>query len=151
MIENHLAENLRNLIEGAVKDFRLPVKNGEPRAPKVFNGYLPPKRSGGDDDFPFVLVRADKGSTNEDSTETKLTIIIGCYTEEFDGHEYCLNIMQRVRMALATLPCGVLGGKHILQFPISWENFEEQPYPQWFIEMETTWKTNTPFASFEEA
>ena len=144
MNENDLAKELRIYLEKVVSDYRLPVKNGEPRSPNVLNGYLPPKRSGQNDDYPFVLVRPDSGQSEEEQTEVTVSIIIGCYTEEFDGHEYCLNIMQRIRTALTSLPNGILADKYVLDFPFRWENYPEQPYPQWLLEIETKWVFNTP-------
>ena len=101
MVENELTRAIRELVAKAVKNFALPTKpergfaEGELRAPQIVNGYLPPKRQGSKDDFPFVLVRADEGSTDQDSTEVRVSIIVGTYSEEYDGHEYCMNVMSR--------------------------------------------------------
>lgn len=148
MIEQGLTSALRLYIEGAIKDFRLPTKNGKDRAPIIINGYLPPKRHGVEDDFPFVLVRPDKGSTDRDTTTVEVAIIIGCFTEAFDGHEICLNVMTRIRHALATLPCGTLANKYQLQYPVEWENFAEQPWPQWQLDMTTKWAFKAPEVDF---
>ena len=118
MVENKLTRAIRELVAAAVKNFALPTKpergfaEGELRAPQVVNGYLPPKRTGQKDDFPFVLVRADEGATDQDSTEVKVSIIVGTYSEEYDGHEYCLNVMARIRTALCSLP-GMVGSVRI--------------------------------------
>lgn len=144
MTENELSKALRVLIEKEVSEYRLPVKNGEPRSPRVLNGYLPPKRSGTDDDFPFVIVRPDSGETEADQVKVTVDVIIGCYTEEFDGHEYCLNVMQRIRTALMSLPNGILDSRYVLEFPIKWSNFAEQPYPFWQFDMETKWVYTPP-------
>lgn len=150
MIEIYLTQALRELVEEAVKDFRLPVEKGETRAPKVINGYLPPKQyimpgqTARDDDFPFVVVRADKATSNKEETQVDVSIIIGCYSKEFDGHEYCLNVMSRIRNALTSLENGILAGKYILSFPIEWDLVPEQPYPQWQLDMTTHWVFNTP-------
>lgn len=144
MNENDLTEKLRDFLATVVADYRLPVKNGEPRSPTVLNGYLPPKRSGQNDDYPFVLVRPDSGQSEEEQTDVNVSIIIGCYTEEFDGYEYCLNIMQRIRTALCSLPNGILADKYVLDFPLKWENYPEQPYPLWQLDMDTKWAFNSP-------
>ena len=87
MVENELTRAIRELVAEAVKNFSLPTKpergsaEGDLRAPQVVNGYLPPKRTGQKDDFPFVLVRADEGATDQDSTEVKVSIIVGTYSE----------------------------------------------------------------------
>lgn len=150
MVENELTRAIRALVAEAVKDFALPTKpergseEGVPRAPKVVNGYLPPKRSGQEDDFPFVLVRAEEGATDLDSTEVKVSIIVGTYSEEFDGHEHCLNVMSRIRTALCSLPGMTIAHRYRLQHPIKWNTYGEQPYPYWQLDMQTTWNIRTP-------
>ena len=148
MIEQGLTKALRLFIEDAVKDFRLPTKSGELRAPIILNGYLPPKRSGVEDEFPFVLVRPDKGSTDRDKTEVDVSIIVGCYSEEFDGYELCFNVMTRIRDALASMDCGTLANKYQLQYPLKWENFDEQPWPQWQLDLITKWWFKAPEIEF---
>lgn len=144
MIENHLTEELEVFISEAVADFRLPVKNGEMRAPKVIDGYLPPKRSGADDDFPFIVVRSESGVCEGGKTTVTVAFIIGCYTEEVDGYRYCLNVMSRIKNALTMLPNGTLANKYQLEFPIEWSLVPEQPYPYWQLDMMTKWVYNTP-------
>lgn len=144
MVENSLTEALCGFIEEAVKDFSMPTKTGIERAPKVIEGYLPPKRSNSDDDFPFVIVRPAQGTSEMGQTDVTVNIIIGCYTEGLDGYKYCLNVMNRIRHSLATMSCHTLKNKYQLKFPITWENPSDQPYPQWQIDMTTHWIFNTP-------
>lgn len=149
MIEQELARNLREFIKDAVKDFRLPVaKEENARAPKVYDGYLPPKRSEPGDDFPFVVVRPDAATSEQYMTEVTVSIIIGCYAkpEEYDGHEYCLNVMTRIRNALTSMENGRLAERYVLNFPINWNIVPEQPWPHWQLDMETKWSFNTPQA-----
>lgn len=148
MIENLLTDALIKKIEEVVEDYRLPVENGEERCPTVFDGYLPPKRQGITDDFPFVVVRADGGKNGQDQAEITVSIIIGCYTKEFTGHKYCINIMTRIKNALCELQNGVLDNRFVLQFPIEWELVTEQPYPQWQLDMKTRWACRVPQAGF---
>lgn len=150
MIENLLTKALREKIADVVKDYRLPVKNGEMRCPTVFNGYLPPKRSNTQDDFPFVVVRADSGKSEREQTELSVSIIIGCYTDEFDGHEYCINVMTRIKNALLSMPNETLDNRFVLQYPIEWNLLSEQPYPQWQLDMSTKWIYRTPEAEFAD-
>lgn len=155
MIENNLTKALREFIAEAVKDFRLPVENPEPiedgdiRAPQIINGYLPPKRSEAKDDFPFVLVRAEKGTIGE-VRKTTISIVVGCYTEKYDGHELCLSVMTRIGNALKSMPNDILANKYVLSSDIEWEVPENQPYPQWELYMTTHWEFNSPQAIFEE-
>lgn len=144
MIEQELTKSLRKFIENAVKDFRLPVEHGEIRAPIIINGFLPPKQTKNDDDFPFVVVRPERAASDVELTEVTVSIIIGCYAKDYDGHEYCLNVMTRIRNALATMENGNLDDKYILNFPIEWDIVPEQPWPQWQLDMTTRWSFNTP-------
>lgn len=148
MVENELAKALRAFIADAVKDYRLPVKTGEMKAPTVVNGFLPPKRSTAEEDFPFVLVRLEKGATDLEETAVTAAIIIGCYTTEFDGHEHCINVMERIKQALCSMPYGTLASKYILRYPVKWELPDEQPYPQWQLGMTTEWAYRAPEVEF---
>lgn len=158
MVENELTRAIRELVAEAVKNFSLPTKpergsaEGDLRAPQVVNGYLPPKRTGQRDDFPFVLVRADEGATDQDSTEVRVSIIVGTYSEEYDGHEYCLNVMSRIRTALCSLPGMTLANRYRLKHPIKWSTYAEQPYPYWQLDMQTTWyiRTSQPIDKEED-
>lgn len=145
MLETHLALALGVFIEEVVKDFRLPTKTDKAgRAPKVIDGYLPPKRSANDDDFPFVIVRAEEGTSDRGQTTVTVSFIIGGYSTETDGYMHCLEVMERIRGALCQLPNQTLNARYQLTFPIEWRNVPEQPYPYWQIELTTRWTFNSP-------
>lgn len=145
MVLNELTKSIRELCADAVKNFRLPTEGGnELRAPQIFNGFLPPKRSGSKDDFPFVLVRPISCEMNRGSQEIRVVIFVGCFSEEFDGYEYCVNVCERICEKIATLPDETLNKKYQMSYPIRWTEPEEQPYPQWQFEIETTWVYNSP-------
>lgn len=146
MVINLLTKALRELCEQAVAEFRLPTKDGKTlRAPRIVNGFLPPKRSGGDlDDFPFVLVRPEAGTTERGSEEIRVNIIVGCYSEEYDGYEYGVNVMERIKEKICTLPAETLAQRYQMRYPVKWNMVPEQPWPQWQIDMETIWVFNSP-------
>lgn len=162
MVEIELCRALRSFIEDAVKDLQLPaeptseqVKTGEAekaakdeyafrRVPKVVNGYLPPKRSQQAQDFPFIVVRPDEGDADRESARVTVSIIFGAYSEAADGYEHCLNMMVRVRNALMALPCLTLDERYQLRETVSWQNFAEQPWPYWQIDMKTHWQVQSP-------
>ena len=145
MVETKLVLDLGIFVEEVVKDYRMPTKTpGIERPPKIIDGYLPPKRSTADDDFPFVIVRAEEGKSLMGRTSVEVSLIIGTYTTETDGYAHCLEIMQRIRGALCQLPNQTLNARYQLEFPIEWRNIPDQPYPQWIIEMTTHWVMNTP-------
>lgn len=145
MVTNFLTKALRELCEQAVKDFRLPTKDGKTlRAPQIVNGFLPPKRSTDLDDFPFVLVRPEQCTTDRESEEVRVNIIVGCYSEEYDGFEYGVNVVERIKEKICTLPSETLAKRYQMRYPIKWTMVPEQPWPQWQIDMETIWIFNSP-------
>lgn len=145
MVTNFLTKALRELCEQAVKDFRLPTKDGKTlRVPQIVNGFLPPKRSTDLDDFPFVLVRPEQWTTDRESEEVRVNIIVGCYSEEYDGFEYGVNVVERIKEKICTLPAETLAKRYQMRYPIKWTMVPEQPWPQWQIDMETIWIFNSP-------
>ena len=133
MVTNLLTKALRELCAQAVKDFVLPTKEGQnPRAPRIVNGFLPPKRSGNGelDDFPFVLVRPEAGTGERESEEIRVNIIVGCYSEEFDGFEYGINVIERIKEKICTLPAETLDNRYQMRYPIKWNMVPEQPWQQ---------------------
>ena len=138
---NSLLEALKDTITEAVKDFRLPVKKGEYRAPSVFINDLP---ADGTllDKFPFVIVRSTNGKANrfEAEAETTVVIIIGAYSNEFDADSHCTNVMEKIQETLFTLPNDTLAGRYIMQDEIDWTAHHEEYSPQSQIDMYTTWK-----------
>ena len=78
MVETKLVLDLGVFLEEVVKDYRMLTKSGgQVRPPKIIDGYLPPKRSTDDDDFPFVIVRAEEGISQPGSTQVSVSFIIG--------------------------------------------------------------------------
>lgn len=145
MVTNFLTKALRELCKQAVKDFRLPTKDGKTlRAPQIVNGFLPPKRSSELDDFPFVLVRPEQSTTDRQSEEVRVNIIVGCYSEEYDGFEYGVNVIERIKEKICTLPAETLEQRYQMRYPIKWNMVPEQPWPQWQIDMESIWIFNSP-------
>ena len=145
MIETNLALALGELIEEALQEYRLPTKTKDRlRAPVIFDGYLPPKRALEEGDFPFVIVRAEAGVSDRGKTEVTVAFIIGCYSTETDGYTYCMQIMEQIRRMICALPAQTLSQKYQLEFPITWTNVPNQPYPRWQLEMTTKWVFNTP-------
>lgn len=155
MNEVLLCDALRSFLEDALKDLAMRGKDGKFHPPKIVNGYLPlrkrrrPNESPEDDEYPFVIVRAESGQLEREesgqaSNTTHVTFIVGAYSdpenlEDENGHEFCLNALTRIRGAFGTLKGLCLEGKYILKYPIVWKLLPEQPYPYWILEIETTW------------
>ena len=144
MVVNEFTADLIAKVEDAVKDLLLPVQKGEARPPKVIEGYLPPKRSGVADDFPCVIIRPENGEADREGAKVSALLIVGCWSEEFDGYKHCVNVMERIKNALSTMENGTLAGKWILQYPIKWALAEQQPYPFWQVEMELAFTCHAP-------
>lgn len=145
MVENLLAKELRDYLAERFRQYGLPAQGGNSRrVPQIVNGYLPPKRSGKDDDFPFVLVRVQSGKTVHDATTAEVLFIVGCYSEDFDGHEYCLNVMAEIRNALFSLPNATLSDKYEFRSEFSWSLVADQPWPYWELRINTQWVMVAP-------
>lgn len=145
MTENHLTQELRALLEDALREFCYLAQDGNREGPpRIINGFLPPKKEPDGRDWPFVLIRPVEGSIDEEETTVSVQIIVGCWSREFEGYEYCLNVLSRIRNALTMLPARTLDYRFRLAFPIKWEFLSEQPYPSWTAVMTTDWILRTP-------
>lgn len=155
MVENNLCQAIRVLVQDAVKDLLLPTQPKSPkdepsfREPQVVNNYLPPKRAGKSDDFPFVLVRAENGSSNQDITSVTVVVVVGAYCPNGvdsarEGHEHCLNVMERIRLKLMSLPGLILDERYQLRGDVTWSLPAEQPFPYYQLDMETHWTFRSP-------
>lgn len=89
-----------------------------------------------------VVTDTNSGITREEAK--KLGVYLLPMPFIVDGHEYCLNVMARIRTALCSLPGMVLANRYRLQHPIKWSTYAEQPYPYWQLDMQTTWDIRTP-------
>ena len=153
MNDVHLCRALGELLEQGLSDFLLPLehKDEEPvkfRAPKIYQGYLPPKRSkseaGNDDDFPFVVVRPDNGSIEEEGCSAEISLVIGVWEDEFDGHLTALSLKEKIESLLLNIPNRTLAERFVLELPMSWENSPTQPWPFWQIVLKTKWTFHVP-------
>lgn len=149
MIENNLTRALRDFLTDRLKDMRLPTKKGGLRPPMIFNGFLPPKKEMPDDDFPYVIVRLDKGTVEQSVRRIAVSIIVGCYDLQFDGYESCVNVATRIINELTTCLNQTLDEKFMLTLPITWNVPAEQPYPQWELVIQAEWTTRTPDIQFK--
>lgn len=117
------------------------------REPNVVDGWLPPKVAGGEERFPFFIVRPGSGFDEPDSGAPLATatfeIIIGTYSDTDDGWLDVLLIIDAIRLSLHAEP--VLAGtayEHV--GPLSWELPVEQPRPQWHGVVTTSWTVPRP-------
>lgn len=147
MIENLLVDDLIAYLESYFKENLLPSEQGDYVPPKIVSGWLPHKRSSGpeDRDFPFIIVRPRKGATTDQSNSSaSIELLIGAYSEEYDGYQHNMQILARLRQALFGLPALTLNSRYRLEFPLNWELFEDQPWPEWAMKVVTNWTVYTP-------
>lgn len=144
-VELELAWAIRNRLEEAVKNFvfETDIKGHPHKAPQIINGYLPPKRQKDGPEVPFIIVRPSSGVTQNDGySRVSVKLIIVTYSEEFDGYEYGLQVLQRVKQSFMQQP--TLDKRYRFETPFKWEMIDDQPYPNWQIVVSTEWTVATP-------
>ena len=149
MNDVYLCKALGEFLEAGLSDFLLPLEHKADvfRAPKIIQGYLPPKnsRESKDDDFPFVLIRPDSGKTDADGCSTEVSIVIGVWDDDFEGHLTALTLKEKTgRCSLYRTGRRPLCERFILETPVSWENSPAQAWPFWQIVMSTRWTFRAP-------
>lgn len=136
MTNNDLVDRLVAFLVTALAELQLEGSDGSRHVAPIVAGWLGPKRAGGEDDRPVVIVRLSTGETGEDGSRTKVRILFGAYSESTAGWRDLGTMLQRTEIALAA--ARTLGPFH-LELPLSWTIYDEQPLPQWQAEMTTTW------------
>lgn len=152
MAEVELLEALKRRIEQAVKDIYHPTDHSRGReqsykAPQVVEGYLPPKRAGEtEEDFPLVIVRPSKWSTEEMQGSVQdllgIKILVGSYGSDPGDFKYALNIWRRILNDLREEPC--LNSKYRMRNSVPAEMPDEQARDIYYLEAMTTWELPTP-------
>ncbi|WJZ69992.1 hypothetical protein PVP_XSN000013 [Vibrio phage PVP-XSN] len=149
MTELDLCEAIKAEIENATASLLLEYEDFDEqgefkrKSPQVVSGYLPPKRSNEVPDFPHVIVRPSNGVTGDNGyTTCTVKLLIGCFSEEYDGYKNCFLVLDELKRAF--MEKGTLARKYRFELPFSWEMFDDQPYPEWVIEVESRWSVYTP-------
>lgn len=166
MLLDALVARMEELFAG----WTLTAKDGSRQAVKVFAQYLPqpkavtvkpkgdapiqaPEGYGPADIescFPCVVVRLDEGRDKEegalDAARADVHILVGAYDESPDcqGYRDVVNVIEAVRQDLLAMPGRVLDRKWRLEIPTRWYLFDDQPWPVWFGQIETTWEIGRP-------
>lgn len=161
-----LVSRLKELFAG----YELQAKSGLLQTVKVFAQYLPQPSSPevNDDEtdsitepqgyttddiennFPCVIVKVDEMTDKEegtlDATRINVRILAGIYDESPDcqGYRDVMNIIEVVRQDLLTMPARVLAKRYRLEMPLKSYVFEDQPWPIYFGQIESTWETGRP-------
>lgn len=145
-----LVKELCAFLETVLNEFVLETGKGPDKAPRVVEGWLPPKgsSSSNEPDFPYVIVRLYKGEDNDKRGQVTIKIIVGTYSEEIEGWKDAGNVIMRIRNAL--LITRILDNRYRLELPLKWQLFEEQPYPEWIGEIITNWIIALPLEQAKE-
>ncbi|CCJ32888.1 hypothetical protein [Caloramator australicus] len=143
MVAIELLNELKKFIENVVEEYVLETNNRETKKePQVVVGYLPAKGESDIPDYPYVIIRAMNGVDNQEKSEIKINLIIGTYSDDHEGWQDTLNIIQRIRQRL--LEQRTLAKKFRLELPLEWELFEEQALPEWNGLIKTIWTIPQP-------
>lgn len=118
-----------------------------PPAPAQSTPPNPPATPSAAEQFPFVLVRPRTGVDSVQGGDQNATavveLLIGAYHDTDDGWLDVLDVIQAIRQSLAESP--TLAGTPFEQTgPLSWELVAEQPRPQWFGTVTTSWTIPRP-------
>lgn len=152
MQEMELCRDLRARLADVTQHLQLEADSNliEYKAPRIVDGFLPPARSRGpkeeEPEFPFIIVRPSAGQTNASrATTATVKIMVGCYDEDYDGHQYALLVLAAIRRGLMEQP--TVGSVFRLEMPFEWELPDDQPWPQWQLEITTRWTIATPLTT----
>lgn len=117
------------------------------RAPKIGDGWLPPKATPDVEDYPFLLVRPASGADSEQAADqnatAKVKIIVGTYSDTDDGFRDVLQLIDAIRGDLAEEPTiAGTGFEHI--GPLDWELVDPPVRPEWLGVVTTNWQIPRP-------
>ncbi|MBR0093857.1 MAG: hypothetical protein IJP91_01115 [Synergistaceae bacterium] len=170
MTELGLIDALVAFLEKVFADYQLPAKSGLLQNVRVFAQYMPQPEAvevNTDDDeaestpigysaddiesnFPCVIVKFEDCTIKEegtiDSVRTNISILAGTYDESADcqGYRDVMNIIDKVKEAILTMPARVLAQRYRLEMPLKYNLPPEQPYPIYLGVIETVWETGRP-------
>ncbi|MFH5187112.1 hypothetical protein ACHHV8_33520 [Paenibacillus sp. TAB 01] len=138
LLQRALCDKLRHITE----HFMLNVPKSGVCAPHVHAGYLPQQQSGSENvsDFPYIIVRILDGQ-DQDESIVRIKLLFGIFSRDDNGFVDVLNLMEKVRQSL--LKDRVVDNRYRLELPYKWKLFEDQPYPEWIGEADTTWMIPT--------
>lgn len=100
--------------------------------------------------FPCVIVKFEESTIREEKTidmvRINVSILVGVYDEsaDYQGYRDVLNIMDRIKLEILTLPSRVLAQRYRLEMPLKDYLPAEQPYPIFMGVIETVWETGRP-------
>ena len=100
--------------------------------------------------FPCVIVKFEESTIREEKTidavRINVTMLVGTYDESPDcqGYRDVMNIMDKVKLGILTLPSRILAQRYRLEMPLKDSLPPEQPFPIYLGVIETVWETGRP-------
>ncbi|MBQ7193135.1 MAG: hypothetical protein IJR98_02035, partial [Synergistaceae bacterium] len=100
--------------------------------------------------FPCVIVKFEESIIREEKTidavRINVTMLVGTYDESPDcqGYRDVMNIMDKVKLGILTLPSRILAQRYRLEMPLKDSLPPEQPFPIYLGVIETVWETGRP-------
>lgn len=162
MTPSSLLSALETLIVNETHDITV---GDEGKVVSVFQGYLPKKKAAeavpapstpstpnnqvfippraDDSHYPFIILRLLNGSDDDDVVAGQegaiatVRLLFGTKSYDTNGYLDVLHLIQTVRSAI--LRSGTLDDRFRIQKPLTWTIYEDQPHPEWYGEMVTTW------------
>jgi len=140
---------VRERVGAVASRFATLESNKGPRAPRVIDGWMPPRKSGDYDLdwFPLLIVRPKSGSDSEQSADQNaravIEIIVGTTSDTDDGWVDVAMVIDALRADFGEQPA-IKGTAFEQVGPMTWEIPVEQPRPQWFGTVTTNWSLPRP-------
>lgn len=147
MTENKVLEALNQFIAGVTDGEMLKSPDKEEFVhPIVVVGYLPPKNYLPEGyDVPCIVVGMEEGQDDGDEASIHIRITFAIYDPgennsqgrlipDMQGYIDLLHLMTKVRISL--LASRVIGDTTIIDGPIKWKMYDEQPWPFFYGYME---------------
>mgnify|MGYP005835157803 CR=1 FL=1 len=125
------------------------IFNYELVSPQIHIGWIPPKGflpEGLDEGIPCIIIGHDEG--NDDGRTADINIRLSFvvfspgkhdtkdidelknYTPNFEGYRDLLNLMEKTKQEI--LRNQIINKAFVIQYPIKWGMYQEQPYPYWY-------------------
>lgn len=104
--------------------------------------------------FPCIIVALDGTETKEEGTtdayKIKVKILVGIYDDAKDlqGYRDVLDILEKIRQYLLSMPNRILEGRYQLLMPLNTDLDSELTYPFYFGQLDTIFETARPLMSY---
>lgn len=104
--------------------------------------------------FPCIIVVLDGTEIKEEGTtdayKIQVRILVGTYdtNKNLQGYRDCLNILEKARQYLLSMPNRILQGRYQVLMPMKTNLDNEITYPFYFGQLETIFETARPLMSY---